>query len=93
MTGAREGLRGVARIERSRVVAGGIGMVGRRQVTPRWADDTVRRHVIGGGVPPGIKSGGGKSGISGSIKQVRNNYQQVLGFGGVPVRGCNSTTS
>ena len=52
MTGAREGLRGVARIERSRVVAGGIGMVGRRQVTPRWADDTVRRHVNGGDVPP-----------------------------------------
>ena len=34
----------------SRVVAGGIGMLGWRQVTPRWTDDPVQRNVGGGGV-------------------------------------------
>ena len=55
MTGAREVRRGGARTERSRVVAGGIGMMGRRQVTPRWADDPLQRHVGG----EGFGSGGG----------------------------------
>ena len=51
--GAREGRKGGAWIARSRVVAGGIGMMGRRQVTHRWADDPVQRHVDGGGVGAG----------------------------------------
>ena len=34
-----------------RVVAGGIGMLGRRQATPRWADgDPVQRNFSGGSV-------------------------------------------
>ena len=79
MTGARDGNRGGAQTGSSRVVAGGIGMMGRRQVTPRWADDTVPRHVGGGVVgsggvcpPPGRILGGVDSGMGGSIKQVHN---------------------
>ena len=53
VTGAREVWKGGARTERSRVVAGGIGMLGRRQVTPMWADVPVQRHVGGGGVGSG----------------------------------------
>ena len=45
VTGARKGWRGGAWTARSRVVSGGIGMLGQRQVTPRWTDDPVRRHV------------------------------------------------
>ena len=36
-------------------MTGGIGVMGRRQATPRWADDTVWRNV-GGGV---VGAGGG----------------------------------
>ena len=53
MTEAREVQRGGSRTAMSRVVAGGIGMMGRRQVTPRWEDDPVRKHVSGGGVGEG----------------------------------------
>ena len=53
MTGGREGWRGRSRTARSRVVSGGIGMMGRRQVMPKWADDPVRRHIGGGGVGAG----------------------------------------
>ena len=53
MKGVRKGRRGGARKVRSRVVEGGIGMLGRRQVTPRWADDPVWRHFNGGGVRAG----------------------------------------
>ena len=53
MTGAREVSRGGARKERSRVVAGRIGMLGRRQVAPRRADDPLWIHVVGGGVGAG----------------------------------------
>ena len=53
MTRAREGRRGGARTTRSRVVAGGTGMMGRRHMTTRWEDDTVRRHVGGRGVGAG----------------------------------------
>ena len=49
----REGRRGVAQTAMSRVVARGIGILGRRQVTLRWSDDTVWRHVSGGGVGAG----------------------------------------
>ena len=80
MTGAREGRRGGARAAMSRVVAGGIGMLGWRQVTPRWTDDPVQRNVGGGGVGevggfplPRRKSGSGKRGRGGSSKPVRNN--------------------
>ena len=44
---------GGERTERSMVMAGGIGMMGRRQVTPRWVDDSVKRHFSGGGVGKG----------------------------------------
>ena len=47
-TGEREGWRGVACTARSMVVAVVIGILGRRQVTPRWSDDPVRTHVGGG---------------------------------------------
>ena len=51
--GTGECQRGRAQTERSRVVEGGIGILGQRQVTPRWEYDTVRRHVSGGGVGAG----------------------------------------
>ena len=51
--GAREGRRGGSGIARSRVVTGGIVIMGWRQGTPRWADDPVRRLVGGGGVGEG----------------------------------------
>ena len=50
MTGAREGLRRVERTARSRVVVGGIGILGRIKVTPMWADDPLQIHIGGGGV-------------------------------------------
>ena len=53
MTGAREGRRGGAWTARSRVVTGGIGMLGRIQVMPRWADDPVQRDIGVGGVGEG----------------------------------------
>ena len=55
MTGAREGRRGRAWTSRNRVNAGGIGMLGQRQVKPRWADYPVQIHVGG----EGFRSGGG----------------------------------
>ena len=56
-------------------------MLGQRQVTPRWKDDPVRRHVGGGGVstggscppPPRSKSGSGKRGRGGLSKKVLKN--------------------
>ena len=48
--GSEGGSEGEAWTARSRVEAGGIGMLGQRQVTPRWEDDPVRRHVGGEGV-------------------------------------------
>ena len=53
MTGAREGQMRGARTERSRVMTGGISMLGQIQVTPRCADDTLRRHVGSGSVGEG----------------------------------------
>ena len=53
--GAKGGRREGARTAGIRVVAGGIGMLLRRQVTPRWVDDPMRRH-FGGGV---VRAGGG----------------------------------
>ena len=53
MTGAREGRRGGAQIVRSMIEAGDIGILVRRHVTPRWADDTERGHFGGGGVGAG----------------------------------------
>ena len=50
MKGESRGRRGGARKARSRVVAGGIGMLGRRQVTPMWEDYPVRIHMGDGGV-------------------------------------------
>ena len=44
MEGAREGHRGGARTEKGRVKIGNIGILGQRQVTPRWEDDTVQRN-------------------------------------------------
>ena len=55
VTGATEGWRGGAWTARSRVVEGDIGILVRRQVNPRWADDNVWRHVVGGSV----RAGGG----------------------------------
>ena len=61
MTGAREGQRGGSWTVRSRVIAGDIGIMGRRKVTPMWEDDSVQRQASGGGVragggcPPGRK--------------------------------------
>ena len=46
------------RTEKDRGEARCIGILGRSQVTPRWADDPVLRHVsggsfgAGGGCPP-----------------------------------------
>ena len=48
MAGEREGQRGEARTAKDRGEAGNMGMLGRRQVTPRWEDDPV--YVGGGGV-------------------------------------------
>ena len=53
MTRAKEGQRGGTQTARSRINAGVIGMLGREQVTPRWADDTMQRHIGGGGVGAG----------------------------------------
>ena len=44
MARAREGQRGGAWIPKGRVEAGNISMQVRIQVTPRWADDPVRRQ-------------------------------------------------
>ena len=91
MTGAREGWRGGARTERSRSEEGGIVMLGQRQVMPRWEDNPIWRHVVGGGVgaeggfPLGRKSGIRKTVRGGSSKQVRNHQQYSLGYGGVTV--------
>ena len=35
------------------VVTGSIGVLVWRQMTPRWADDPVQRHIGGGGVGAG----------------------------------------
>ena len=48
--GTTRGRRGGARKARSKVVAGGISMLGRRLVTTRWEDYPRRRHVDDGGV-------------------------------------------
>ena len=50
MTGAKKGRREGAQTERSTVLVGGMGMLGKTQVTHRWSDDSVWRHVGGGGV-------------------------------------------
>ena len=76
MIGARDGLREGARTERIRVVVGGICILGRRQVTPRWEDNPVRRHVGGGGVgarggcpPLEGKQESGRVGEEGQVKK------------------------
>ena len=48
-----EGRRREAHTSNNRDEAGYIGILGRRQVMPRWADDTVWRHVGVGGVGAG----------------------------------------
>ena len=40
----KEGRRGGARTAKDRGKAGSIGMMGRRQVIPRWVDYPVQRH-------------------------------------------------
>ena len=42
--GSREGRRGGAQTSKDRGEAGNIGMLGRIQVTLRWADDPAWRH-------------------------------------------------
>ena len=75
VTGEREGWRGISRTERSRAVAGGIGSMGLRQVTPRWADDPVKilfsggGFGAGGGCPP--PEGNQEAGIEGGVVQVK----------------------
>ena len=44
VAGARGGCKGGSRTAKDRGEAGGIGILGRRHVTPRWADDPVQRH-------------------------------------------------
>ena len=44
MAGAREGRRGGAWTAKDRGEAWNIGMLGQRQVMPRWADDPVQIH-------------------------------------------------
>ena len=44
------GSEGGGQTSRRRVEAGGIGILVRLQVTPRWADDPVQRHAGYGGV-------------------------------------------
>ena len=51
--GAREGQRGEALTVKNRYEEGCIGILVQRQVTPRWADDPVRRHIGGGGAGAG----------------------------------------
>ena len=53
MAEAREGQRGDAWIAKDRGEAGYISMLVWRHVTPRWADNPVCRHVVGGGVGSG----------------------------------------
>ena len=48
VTGARMGWRGGSQTVRSRVNTGGIRILVRRLMTPRWEDDYVRMHVGGG---------------------------------------------
>ena len=43
---AREGRRGRAQTEKGKGMGRNIGMLGRMQVTPRWADDPARRQDI-----------------------------------------------
>ena len=50
---AREGWRGEARTAKNRGEVGYIGILGRRQVMPRWADDPVQRDIGVGGVGEG----------------------------------------
>ena len=62
-------------------MAGVIGMLGLIQVTPRWADDTVQRHVGGGGVGSGgvcpppleVNQEAGREVGGRSSKQLRSN--------------------
>ena len=65
---------------RSRVVAGGIGSLGWRQVTIRWTDNTVRSHVGGVGVRAGVgcppPEGNQEAGIVGGACQV-NKYVKI----------------
>ena len=51
--GSEGGLEGGYQTVRIRVVVGGIGMMGRRQATPKWEEDPVQRYVGGGGVREG----------------------------------------
>ena len=51
--GEKEGQKGEARKAKDRGEMGCIGMLRGRQVTPRWADDTVHRHAGEGGVGSG----------------------------------------
>ena len=44
VAGARAGQRGVARTLKDRGKEGNIGVLGPRQLTPRWADDPVWSH-------------------------------------------------
>ena len=78
MTGVRDIWKGRARTRRSRVVDGGIVVMGRRQVTPRWVDENGDTSVVGvlgqeGAEPPGRKLVSGKIGRGGSSKNVRTN--------------------
>ena len=77
MAGARERRRGEAQTAKNRGEAGWIGILGRRQVTPIWADDNVWRHINvggvreGGGCPPhpeGYKEAG-REGGAGQVKK------------------------
>ena len=57
-------------------MAGGIDMLGWRQVMPKWEDDPVRRHIgiggvgAGGGFPPPTPEGNQEAGRDGGAGQV-----------------------
>ena len=74
-SGRKEGFGGEARTEKDSFKAGDISMLVQRQVTPKWADNLLRRHVgvggvggVGGFPPHGRTSGVGKRGRLSQVK-------------------------
>ena len=88
---------GGARTEKGRGKTRNTGMMGQRQVTPRWIDDPVKRHNRrrwrgcqgrrGMPLPEGHRTAEREGGA------VPNYKRRILGSGRVTVRGWNSTTS
>ena len=70
----------------------GLGILGRRQVTPRWENNPVWEHdggnriVVRGGCgypPPGRKTGRGQRRVEQVKKSIlRNNKQHIIGTEG-----------